>query len=820
MGSKNWTLEDFGGGLDLRSGLFSARQNCFRLRLNVFTGKGETPSIERRPPCNSAAGLFDPASQGLLRWKGRHYVVAKKGDVITHTGDLTALVTTLYFDNPDYCTTWHLESLEVSEGFLVALILHDGPAGSQLFLHAFDGLVYAPTYTQDQGFPGSYYPSAAELTGQQYDGTFAPQFTVAVNKVWLPNLAGNVQSSRTAAPRVWNQLTKPELASEGESWAFRVHGPFGSIRQYVVARPASDLSIDQRWAYYVLEKAVGASWVIMQEVTGPPGNDQWRPVSVASRFAGGPNEIQLEIGWGSNDPGLVRLRLVAGDAEAGGPAVEFVGDAPVGLITGAGLTRTLNVPRTTYRYQGGDPVNVSGTTFPIAQGNTYIVGVGPAGYTITNLTTTAFPNGYDRERQHIFLKIVWAPAEANPSQTTLTGTVTVVNGQTGIAGVGTFFGTQLAVGDVVTVGSETREIASITSDTQAAVTVAWTTGSAAVTAFINLDSVYLYAFEQAADSAWYTELSLEYNDLAGAEDALEIASASHDTTGGRATAVREVLDHLLVCYSGSSQLWAIDQDTNATKYLHTLDYGTGDQVRPSPTPFNGAVMIPTQRSMRAVSVIGYNENRLSSTNVGEKIEKMVLPQLRAAAFWPFFGQYVAVGIDPAGAVQFLVLDYSEESKITAWNEWRVAGVADVDAGTLQPDLERLYFRSANRLCWFDAKATLFRDFADTPGAAYVSDAMLHFYDFDSPKQNKRFWALEVVQEGTCSLEFRYPPADSIDEETPGPVRQGGSVTGITYGHTRRRMSGKGPAMSTRFTSQAEGGWRLHRWSVDYIPLRR
>jgi hypothetical protein len=81
---------------------------------------------------------------------------------------------------------------------------------------------------------------------------------------------------------------------------------------------------------------------------------------------------------------------------------------------------------------------------------------------------------------------------------TLSGTVTVFNGETGVIGVGTSFLSQVGIGDRVTVNSETRTVLAIADDTHLTVDAVWTANStgAAIT-----DAGGLFRLDDSSDAA-------------------------------------------------------------------------------------------------------------------------------------------------------------------------------------------------------------------------------------------------------------------------------------------------------------------------------
>jgi hypothetical protein len=64
---------------------------------------------------------------------------------------------------------------------------------------------------------------------------------------------------------------------------------------------------------------------------------------------------------------------------------------------------------------------------------------------------------------------------------TLSGTVTVFNGETGVIGVGTAFLSQVGIGDRIMVNSETRTVLAIADDTHLTVDTVWTSNSTGTT---------------------------------------------------------------------------------------------------------------------------------------------------------------------------------------------------------------------------------------------------------------------------------------------------------------------------------------------------
>lgn len=810
-----WDQNTFGGGLDLRSGSYSDDQTTQRIRLNVYAGRGPEVPILRRPPCLDTGGLADAASQGLLIYQGRFYVFVRRGDVIAHTGNVLSLVEDLAFDPPEYTNAWRVLRCGVHEGFPWAEIRHEGDAGAQVFMHVWDGLLYEPTYVLDPAYPGSYSNGPSDLAEQIYDPDFEPVAATAVSKVWVSNRLGNVQCCRTADTRVWNQRDEDSLRTDGEHYCFRVPGGAGGLRDFYVPRPHSDLPIDQRWAYYVLERAVGDEWQVLEEVgITPVVNETWQAV-LASRW-GSTDIINIRIRWGSADAGLIRLRLVAAATQ-----VAFIGTAPVVTYSGSGATRTVTVSPYEFNYRGGDKVRSPGSSFVISQGNDYLMGVGPAGLAVWNVTGgTGLPSGWERERNRLIEHIRWPLTQADPNYTAATGTVAVTSGQPTITGTGTAFTQEFRVGDFVLINGERKKILTITSDTLATAETNFAATVGPVAMSVWDDPAYRYAYENAAESEWFTGITIDYVDRAGAEDAVTIATRNHDPKGGFVSAIGMQLNRLLIFYPGSIQSWSIDQATNATAHQATLGFGTGTQVNPSPVPFYESVAVSLEIAPRSIFVSGPNNDTLKDNNIGEKIEGLPMPATRAACHWVDQGELVIAATDTNGAAQFLVLDYSRESKLTAWSVWNVTGLPPVDVDTLIPVQGKLYFRAGNRIRYFDKKATVFRDADEAVGAAYVSRCLTPLHLFGKPRFNKQTQAIDVHASGSTHVQFEVANPEEREGTSVLPYLDNLYHVGTSRGDARLPIVMTAVSIAIDLSSQDEAGWKLRGISLDYQLKKR
>jgi len=802
-----WEIDDFSGGLDLRHGPFSEDQTVYRLRKNVYSGKGK--QMERRPANLELNGRVGEETQGFIYHQGNFYVFKKRGDPDTGYGSANDTTLILEFDPPEYTTTWELIRAGVHEGSPWAEILHQGTAGAQIFLHTWDGLISTPTYVMDPGFPGSYSTGPDELAGQVYDPEFRPVAEVAVSKLWVSNLAGNVQCCRTADTRVWNQRTSDSLLQDGEHYVFRVPGGVGVNREFTIPSAFADIKVEGRWAYYLLEKAVNGYWETVVEVNTAPAANQWQAFSSTPAWAGGVAMVGIRINWSDVDPGLIRLRMVAGST-----SVVIIGDQPSVTVDG---TTAISMKPVKYSYRGGDAVSVSFSGNHPAN-NVYLLCIGPDGAALWDVTTNGWPNGYQLERRRIVMKLDYTVllTQIGPNVTVLSGTVTTGVGSQAITGAGTKFLSDFKIGDwFAGPNNQGRGVQAIASDTAMTAAANFTVALAGTQYGRSDRSLYKYAFENEAESGWYTGLLLQYIDQAGAEDALQIGTRNYDPTGGFVSAIGTQLNRLIICYPGTIQSWSVDQATNATGFLDRLNFGTGAQLDPNPVPFYESVAIAIESTERSIYVSGPNNDTLKDNNIGEPIDGFPMPQVVAACHWVKLGQLVIAGVDQDGLTVFLVYDYSRESKISSWNEWRIVADIPVDPRTLIPLGDRLYFRSGTRIRYFDTAVNVFRDADEEEGDAYWSDALTHLNQLGKPNKDKALKFFDITADGETFIDYHLAPNGTYGNESSGPILKNLSYAGCSYGDTRLPLHGIAPAVAVRFRSRDESGWRLRQFSITF-----
>jgi len=269
-------IDQWKGGMDTRTGLFSDTLKSFREMTNcVVTVSGNLIS---RPPVKSFNVTLDSKCQGWLYNNGTWYTVAKRGDVVTHTGANAGLVTTLYFDNPDfYSSSWTLNAFYVYRGKPVAWITHTYQGQtitSRLWLHTWDNKIGFPTYVTDPYAPQSWslgtWPIWPYSQSGQDIGSFSsyiPVYETAGEKVVTSSADGASRYSAISRARVWNTRSADDIEKTGQMYYFTMPyftSPGGAL--FPIPEVKADLQDVSKFASYVVEKLTsGGAWTRLTE---------------------------------------------------------------------------------------------------------------------------------------------------------------------------------------------------------------------------------------------------------------------------------------------------------------------------------------------------------------------------------------------------------------------------------------------------------------------------------------------------------------------------------------------------------------------------
>lgn len=821
-----WHLESFSGGLDRRDGVFSQNQNRFWDLVNVQIKN--TKRIGRRPPCQRNATAFVNA-KGCIEWRGALYTVAKKGDAVTKPAEVTG---ELRFDNPDHCTTWELVQLQTFSGIPVAVIKHTFPGGTvthQYRLHVFDGKKNKPTYVEDPWCPigwGPTLPLHLYRTGDR--GTFDPNWVPVVKecsgRLYMSRPDGNLAFCKTGNARVWNDRTVEDM-QEGGEWFYFFTNATSGLQNFIVSESYANIIDPFKWAGYVLEYLdADGTWVeITEKMQGfgdPSVHAEWLPVSVASRFAGGPNELNVRVYWTAGAGSIIRFRLpldpavtVSGTSwefsatqelyNGTGAQVNFPATMPVAKIRAVRVNGVLQTPGVNYNF--ALPNNVVFTVAPSAgTGNVQFV---QGSYLVDPPSSRMTYQGQE---------VVFHSVAGTSSQ----GLVAFLTSEEHLFGVSQ---------NLLVANSMGPSQWNITTDTlpfgtsnrgrgQHRIHTVWqrrlvsaTTGTDPVPIAVELPYVY-------SDGEFYLERTLEYQlNLAGADDSGDLPTASQQgSDGGYVTCLSALKDRLLVSYKGGTQLWQVSGLPEEHALLGFGPVGTGDQVRPLGAVVGQSVVLGMARGLMSLNLSGSNLDSLRDINLGEPIEELGRVEQFDAAFWPVTGQYVTAVemLDDDNAKQFLHFDHSPEQKINAWKRWTVKDLPDFETNSMVATAERLYFRAGGYLYWFDLAATDYIDVHDDPAEPYESACWLHFNHLEAPWRQKQAVELEWVMRGAVTVTIRYNP-DLPDEETGEVV-----YTGMTAGRARVPVSVWGYGLAPVIRSRDRTGFEMEEIGMWFLVRGR
>jgi hypothetical protein len=852
---RNWTLEDFSGGLDTRPGYMN-RGNALATLDNGLVTKGRR--IMRRPPMKQMDGSLDSDDRGFLYDDGKLYVIARLGDTITHTEDIDDNVDILYF-TPHYgstATTFVVHECGVANGVPWAIISHN----LSTLLHVWDNKSYVPTYTSDPYWPNRFAPHgmidglpngwlSAEATSHIY------RAAVAVSKLHVSDPRGDVHYSQTGNLRNWNPLTATELAEFGESWVlstFHEHPTYGGslTDTLILERPHGWLDVDKRCVYYIMEVRVTAAlistasmpkemidtWVPLatsKQVTAAPASDyQWRVSAVTSRFSGGYDEIKLE--YYRNTAGalysLSRFRFVAGST---GP--QYVGPPPTIYHRYDEGESESKVMWSEFRVSYRGYINAS-TGLWVEPHEVLVEGTDASADESYDPDTVAAYAAGTRYAKNDFVSYGGSYYRSKFNLNKGHQPDTSANwwedlGSAVVTGISlTSEKTNLVVYDAqsesVVVLNETDDGFPLGSIREKYIILArLVVDSDGVVDEDESENPYVYGFE--SSSQWYADREAEYAQMAGASDAGILPTAAHNPDGDQITGIINLGKNLVVTYPENTQLWHVDVDPSNNRNLECLASGTGDPIssndRRTGASFFDTVVTPTEDSFRQLALRGMDLDSFLDKGAGNALDGIGMSDVRACCFWPHLGAFVALGV-VGGYQRFYVLRGCAGEKWVAWQRWTVAGLPVLTRAYLIPVGDRLYLRDdgSTDLWYFDASAGAgeWIDFDDDAGDAYTTEIATYLNDQRAPARLKRYLALDIASTGKVSVFLRMAPEGLPREPHDGPEWDGPVVEGFTYGHPSIPIHAVGQSIAFRITSQDEDGMELHALGLDYLTLRR
>lgn len=342
-----------------------------------------------------------------------------------------------------------------------------------------------------------------------------------------------------------------------------------------------------------------------------------------------------------------------------------------------------------------------------------------------------------------------------------------------------------------------------------------------------ISATTLFKYGADALTAWYNarhQLNLDY--YAGLNEGGFINSGTHDNSGSNVTGMVAVKNRLAIFYEQSTQLWQVDPVPTNCAFIDRYAFGS----RYEGVNFYNRPLVYTQKGFRAFDLQGLNFQSLEDVNIGEPIQQLGAFTLRAAAFWPWRGSYIAActltGASKYAAFAglprdsifwqdsipgFAYLTFSKESGISAWSFLTVAGLTAAD--TMIADDSRVYVLQGKQIWYFDNNLA---DFVD--GLAGVSQprgaAAWHLVPMAGATKSVRLLHVDVVKQGICQLNTTTMPWNSQNES------QGPRIAATTTGAARVPLRCTGRSASLRLLTNDPAGVVLQSVVIEFMPLGR
>lgn len=826
------TLDQFDGGLDVRAGSFSTKQNRFRVLTNRYPNSGK--KIVRRMPLRQNAGTFGADTSGILVKDNVIYTAAPKGGGATLPTGTVALL----FDAPTGTTATALLDLVGLNNVPVALMKHTLSSGAWLYcLHVFDGAVDQLTLVLDPAFPWSSKVSPADR----------PVLGASAGKVYCSGPEGDAYFSGVGRPRVWNTRTADTATQSGFDFLFYL--PAGGVQTVTVPLETSSLgtlqnsgytgAIIQRWfaganGTPTDDTLFGSETLVtdfsLTEVSGAPGIGQTQRVS-----GGVPNTAPKTTfsNWAAyninaGSAGFYRLRVLATtDSEIGYRPNDPLTGPFTGMHTVAGPIQPIFTTNATTAKSYPLPATFQFTTAT----QLWVVKINgtvkawPADYSIgqtddgkCKLVLVAAPTVNDLiEVSEKFYGATGLDMQIPPHQVRTFGGIKDFAGGTlvlPINSIGTMgilldksgipVSLQFYASGTGMVKSDQYRVVLLLSFATDATNI---TGISYPHAKINRSAPDILKLFKGARA------------MAGNGDAGFLPTSKHPSGGGVIMDLTGTKDRLLVRYKTGAQVWDVHADPTLDSIQSLLPIGSGDQLTPFGILFFGqTVIVPSSSGLRGVSILSTLDDSLhDDENIGDAVSGLGDIQFLSAAFWPVMSCYLAA-VTINGVFGMLTLHYHQDGKIVGWALWTFTGLTSVDYRGMAAVNDRLYIRSGANLFYLDASAAIgqstFYDYNETAATAYADRTVWHFSDFKAPMAMKWAQELNVLQTGKATFSFKVNPYQDA-QQTPGIV-----IKGATIGRPKIPLCAQGMGLALVMDCNDPTGHQLDGVSVEYRLARR
>lgn len=229
------------------------------------------------------------------------------------------------------------------------------------------------------------------------------------------------------------------------------------------------------------------------------------------------------------------------------------------------------------------------------------------------------------------------------------------------------------------------------------------------------------------------------------------------------TALGEYAGNLVVFFSDSAQVWAVDADPANMKFVQGVDVGC-------PYPYGAAnmagdVFFASYDGVRSITTQS-TTGSLIDVDVGSPIDSVLKPVMTASAAVRSFyfrggGQFWTM----VGSTAY-VYSFSRTSKISAWSRYvfpfNISDITEMNGD--------LYFRAGDTVYRFDESVN------DDAGVTFDVAIEFAFLDFQSPGVLKMVTGMDAVMVGEATIAHRFDARDT-GLITPGVTLSGDTRPG-------------------------------------------
>ena len=743
-------------GIDTQNDVFGDEDfNAFRELTNFILEPGGT--LVPRPPFRQRA-VVDTNTQGMLYARGVFYVFAKLGDTVAAHSGMPASI--LYFDPPEYTSTWTLLDQGVYQNAPYAIIRHTYTSSrfaSRIFLHVWDGKPGLPTYSQDPFGPFDWGPNG--LPTDSYGSTnrnttwkdYTPVSNTAVERIFMSGVNGNHYFSGIGRARVWNPYDAATIEKVGLPYYFYGRND-GSINSMLIPEPFSYMAVLGKYASYVGEQLNGdGTWTKLIE-SDPYGGGFGGPgyFKIATALAPWANAVSevTRVYFPSIDNTLFRLRVNVL------PEIAIVSGATLNpdgaTVVGAG----------TITYEGAVYTSTALLKSSLSNSNTYYVGVRMVGGVAVgyawNITDTTIQQGALRYGFYILATVA-------------------VDGGGGLT---------TTVFQYPNLKQESWYVQKHNTNLN------YWAGSTE-TGFLNSSSHDVTGQNITAVQAVKNRLMICYS-----QDtqlwAVDAAAANNSFIDrydfGTVNQTTLFYNRPVICTQRGIRAF----DLTGLNFQSLEDMNIGEAVQ----------------NLGKINVISctfwpWFGSYVAFCKLSETANFAVGAKLPMDSV--FRGDEDKYG--------FLILSYSKEAEVACWSWCPVEGLTDIYAKMVTVD-SSLYVRSGNKIYNFDADPSLsdgLRITDDITGAPFVCRFITQFANMGRPGTFKRLVSINFMGTGKCTFQhFMNPWQDNAEAEV------GAQITEMNIGKRKAPLSGTGVGLSLMCTT--ETGARVIGFTVDYVPL--